>query len=631
VLHLTPIQVEELTFMSFADKNILVTGGVGSLGSALVKRLLEGQASRIVVYDINQSGLDKMERECPDERLRFFVGDVRDLERLKRAMETCHIVIHTAAYKIIPSCEYNPSEAIKTNILGSKNVVEATLGTETVEKVVAISSDKACSPLNLYGATKLCMERIFVAANYYKGKRKARFFCTTPDTPIVTIHGFKKIAEVKKGDLVLTHKGRFKPVTEVFTRPYRGVVYHINIGKCSITVTPEHPLLGFVDGKTQWITAKLCWKLCNKLTRNRGSLFSGLYRWRRLFHGPYPQITFTPYADSICCNARDLGFSGLESETRTFMDSRKGRRDILREKGQIFRETFCNPEHLWQTPCTKTFGENFTILKGEETTSIVNDEGNRDYPKQPRGFKIEGEVANNFRFEESNFRVEFDKSTSTVRKSTDENSILERIGIKQGFSARAVMNLEVEDDHTFFTGPFISHNCTRYGNVLGSADSVIPIWKEQVTRNSPLTLTKGEMTRFNITMQEGIDFIFRSLQTAYGGEIFVPKLKAYRVRDLLEAFNQVTGSNCTVQEIPVRPGEKPHEQLINEFEMRTAVTFGPHEDYAILPDESTIKRFGLRFYFDEPVKFPEPVAYSSETAEKLTVDELKQLLKSHGD
>ena len=170
---------------------------------------------------------------------------------------------------------------------------------------------------------------------------------------------------------------------------------------------------------------------------------------------------------------------------------------------------------------------------------------------------------------------------------------------------------------------------TRYGNVLGSQDSVVPIWKEQLAKSKPLTLTKGEMTRFQITLQEGVNFIFRSIQTARGGEVFIPKLKAYYVKDLLDAFIEVAGSNPAVEEIPVRPREKPHELLINKNEMQTAVTFGPFQDYAILPDESTIKRFGLRFYFDEPVKFP-VTAYSSETVEKLTVNELKEFLLKEG-
>lgn len=333
--------------MSFTGKNILITGGGGSLGSALIPRLLKEEAKVIRLFDSNEHALFSLEEKFGWDKVRYLIGNVMDKDRLKHAMQDVDVVFHGAAYKIIPYGEYSPTELIKVNILGSQNVVEVAIECN-VDKVVGISSDKCCSPLNLYGATKLCMEKLFISSNFYKAKRRTGFFCV------------------------------------------------------------------------------------------------------------------------------------------------------------------------------------------------------------------------------------------------------------------------------------------RYGNILGSQDSVIHLWKRQLAKGKPLTLTKGDMTRFNITLNEGIDFIFRSLKTARGGETFVPKLKAYYVKDLLNAFIEVAGSNPTVQEIPIRPGEKTHELLINESEMRTAVTFGPHEDYAILPDEAIIKRFNLRFYFDEPVKFPEPKPYGSETAEKLTVNELKEILLKEG-
>jgi UDP-N-acetylglucosamine 4,6-dehydratase len=161
---------------SFEKKSVFISGGCGSLGSALVRRLLKTGARRIVIFDNHQSRLAELERQLPDRRLRFFVGDVRDLPRLKRAIEGCEVAFHCAALKIIPSCEYNPTEAIKTNVLGSQNFIEACLDT-VPEIAVGISTDKACSPLNLYGATKLCMERLFIAANRIKGNRKTIFTC----------------------------------------------------------------------------------------------------------------------------------------------------------------------------------------------------------------------------------------------------------------------------------------------------------------------------------------------------------------------------------------------------------------------------------------------------------------------
>jgi FlaA1/EpsC-like NDP-sugar epimerase len=281
-----------------------------------------------------------MERRFRDPRLRLFVGDVRDLQRLKLAMERCEIVFHCAALKMIPSCEYNPMEAIKTNIVGSQNVIEASL--ETVpEKVVAISSDKACAPLNLYGATKLCMERLVTAANFIKGDRKTIYFCV------------------------------------------------------------------------------------------------------------------------------------------------------------------------------------------------------------------------------------------------------------------------------------------RYGNVLGSTESVIPVWKEQFEAGQPITITSDNMTRFSITMDEALDFIFESALLAKGGEIFVPKLRAYRMGDIAEAFERLVGKPLNTTEIGLRPGEKEHEYLTNQHEVRN--TFDIGDKYVLLPDQTTRETFGLEYPFDhmKPVDWQ---LYSSETVEKLTVEELKALL-----
>jgi len=268
------------------------------------------------------------------------VGDVRDLQRLKLAMEGCEIVFHCAALKMIPSCEYNPMEAIKTNIIGSQNVIEASL--ETVpEKVVATSSDKACAPLNLYGATKLCMERLVTAANFIRGDRETIYFCV------------------------------------------------------------------------------------------------------------------------------------------------------------------------------------------------------------------------------------------------------------------------------------------RYGNVLGSAESVIPVWKEQFEAGQPITITSDNMTRFSITMDEALDFIFASALSAKRGEIFVPKLRAYRMGDLAEAFERLVGKPLNRTEIGLRPGEKEHEYLINQHEVRN--TFDIGRAYVVLPDQTTRETFRLEYQFDH-MKSVEWQLYSSETAEKLTVEELKALL-----
>ncbi len=324
---------------TFDGKSIFISGGCGSLGSALATRLLTTSARRIVLFDNDQSKLAELERHIEDRRLRFFVGDVRDLARLRRAMERCDIALHCAALKIIPSCEYNPTEAIKTNIIGSQNFIESCLDTEP-EIAVGLSTDKACSPLNLYGATKLCMERLFIAANRMKGDRKTVF------------------------------------------------------------------------------------------------------------------------------------------------------------------------------------------------------------------------------------------------------------------------------------------SCVRYGNVLGSAESVLPVWVEQATNERKITVTDPNMTRFSITMDQAIDFIFNALKHAKGAEIFIPKLKSYTVKELSASFLGSNTLGIKVEQIGVRVGEKDHEVLINEHEIEYVreLPFG----YVIYPSD------GKRPEGSEPTALTGLSSYSSETAERLTKEELVVLLQNEG-
>lgn len=163
------------TFSHLKDKTVLVTGGTGTFGSGFVSRLLEiPEVKKIIILSRDEFKQHHMQREFNDPRLRFFLGDVRDKERLQRAFHGVDIVVHAAALKQVPAIEYNPLEAIKTNILGTQNVIDAALD-NNVEKVLFISSDKAVHPVNLYGATKLCAERITIGANAYRGEKGAQF------------------------------------------------------------------------------------------------------------------------------------------------------------------------------------------------------------------------------------------------------------------------------------------------------------------------------------------------------------------------------------------------------------------------------------------------------------------------
>jgi len=325
----------------FKGKKILITGGTGSLGQALTKRLLSADVDTIRIFSRNENKQVTMEAEFHDDRLRFFIGDVRDLSRLQRALEDVDIVFHAAALKHVPVIEYNPFEGIKTNVIGTQNLIDACLH-EDVEIAVGVGTDKAVSPLNTYGATKLLMEKLFVTANYYLDKKR--------------------------------HATKF--------------------------------------------------------------------------------ITL------------------------------------------------------------------------------------------------------------------------------------------------------------------------RYGNVLGSSGSVVPKFIEQIRNQQKITLTSKDMTRFNITMDEALDFILNSATNGKGSEIFVPKIKAYSIMDLKDALMELLGE-AKIEEISIRPGEKLHEVLINENEMRS--TWESKSNYIIMTPNFTENEINQRYPNMKKTSSTEP--YSSNTAEKISKNELKQIIQ----
>lgn len=160
----------------FEGKAILVTGGSGSIGSEIIRKVLQFKPEVVRVLDNNETGLFDLQHElrAHEGNLRMFVGDVRDKERCKRTVEDVDIVFHAAALKHVPLCEYNPFEAVKTNVLGTQNIIEVAMD-EEVDKVITISTDKVVNPVNVLGATKLLAERLTTSANFYRGNRETVF------------------------------------------------------------------------------------------------------------------------------------------------------------------------------------------------------------------------------------------------------------------------------------------------------------------------------------------------------------------------------------------------------------------------------------------------------------------------
>ncbi|MFA6988642.1 MAG: UDP-N-acetylglucosamine 4,6-dehydratase (inverting) [Candidatus Gastranaerophilaceae bacterium] len=194
------------------EKSILITGGTGSFGKKFIEVILRNYPNieKIVIYsrdEFKQFEMSNMPQFKDNPKLRYFIGDVRDKDRLYRAFDNIDIVIHAAALKQVPACEYNPFEAIKTNILGAQNIIEAAID-KNVKKVIALSTDKACAPVNLYGATKLCSDKLFIAGNAYTGSKDTKFsvvrYGNVAGSRGSVIPFFKKLIKASATELPIT-------------------------------------------------------------------------------------------------------------------------------------------------------------------------------------------------------------------------------------------------------------------------------------------------------------------------------------------------------------------------------------------------------------------------------------------
>lgn len=242
--------------MNLKGKAILITGGTGSLGKAITKYLIENHPdiSRLVIYSRDEQKQFQMAHEYPNDKfpfLRYFIGDVRDLNRLKRAFQGVDYVIHAAAMKHVHIAEYNPTECISTNVDGANNVIHAALETE-VSRVVALSTDKACAPVNLYGATKLTSDKLFVAANNIRGRNPIKIsvvrYGNVMGSNGSVIPFFRKMKK-EKNELPITHPDmtRFNIPIEGGVQMVFHALEHAMGGEIFIPKIPSYKILDVAE------------------------------------------------------------------------------------------------------------------------------------------------------------------------------------------------------------------------------------------------------------------------------------------------------------------------------------------------------------------------------------------------
>ena len=234
----------------FKNKTVMITGGTGSFGQKCTNELLKRDVKKIIIFSRDELKQFEMSNKFNNKRIRYFLGDVRDLDRLELALQKVNYVIHAAALKQVPAAEYNPIECIKTNIMGAENVIRASLR-NNVEKVLALSTDKAANPINLYGATKLCSDKLMISANYYSNQSSLTKFSVVRYGNVIGSRGsvlpfFRNLLKKKSNYLPITDK----KMTRFWISLEEGVSFVINSMKEMIggeLFIPKSPSIKIVD------------------------------------------------------------------------------------------------------------------------------------------------------------------------------------------------------------------------------------------------------------------------------------------------------------------------------------------------------------------------------------------------
>ncbi len=637
--------------VSWGDASILVTGGTGSFGHKFVEIMLaRHRPRRLCIFSRDELKQSEMMARFNDESLRFFIGDVRDRERLVRAMHGVDVVFHAAALKQIPACEYNPFEAIQTNVLGAKNVIDAAID-EGVTRVVGISTDKACvdwhSPVQLADGrtapisaivrdsrqawvTTLDGERLargkvvgwfknrraardMIRLSYGGAPRRARYVTgvwLTTDHPVLTESGWKKAGELVDGEMLITAEPAPNPLQ---------------------TAMLVGTLLG--DGTlSRGVSARSRWRLRFGHAANQAEWFQlkhsalrGIPLSRMGVRGPQRgrQAFLTSNSRTLAC---------LETLASQFYDNR-GRKRVPRRllesafaaSARVLLAAWFLDDGCYAPPHGGTFGEARLATHAytaSEVRHLVRYLSVKGFSCRPVRVVVDGRVYWELRFTVEGSRrlirligpgVPPSMRHKLPHDAPPYDSKFWDLGAAIRFRApakilpgtpprpRDVYCIAVERTENFIVNGLVLHNCqplnlygatklcaekllvqgnvygyprgtafavVRYGNVIGSRGSVVPLFAAQRAAGR-VTVTDRTMTRFWITLEQGVEFAIRCAELMRGGEIFVPKIPSMRIMDLVQAV----APGCGVDDIGIRPGEKLHEILVSEDESRQALEF----------------------------------------------------------
>lgn len=557
----------------------LIAGGAGSLGRRLTRELLkpEYNSTAIRVLDNNENGLARLKIRLGenDGKLRFFLGDIRDENRMSRAMENVDIVLLCAAQKHVDFGEFSPFESLKTNVLGVQNCIDAAL-INNVDKFLFFSSDKAVQAINTYGRCKALSESLTLDANNYKGDKRTKFsICVSPETPIMTARGPEAIAELTVGEEVLTHTGVLRKITRVISRPYHGDILQLCDRK--LLITPRHLMYAFNNGSFDWIEAATCAERMLPVLSYRSSIPSGLFGRRRMFSHRVSSLSEEflyqipsrpPHRSRARCNQRQVVVGMVGTETL-----------------ELFAHNTTNQEKhacLGIRNCGKTQGSRIT--GGNNALSRCQTSTRADFASamsgQTKSTELEGiteDRAKTFgRINEEGIsfrppiKSRIDKS-EPMQYSREVAQCTNTFGLDEIRSygmvrySGLVYNLEVETDNSYCANGWIVHNC-RPPNYIDSDGSVYEIWRYQKKRDIPLTLTHPQMHRFVMSFPDIIKFVMKCIAMMKGGEIFIPStgVEEVKIIDLAKKLSD------NIKIVGLRKGERLRELLMDPSEEERA-------------------------------------------------------------
>lgn len=632
----------------FDKKIVLITGGTGTFGSAFVKKLMDSDVNvTIRVFSRGEDLQHQMASRFPhnDPRLRFLIGDVRDRERLIRAMQNVDYVVHAAAMKQVPTCEYNPTEAVDTNIGGARNVIDAAI-VAGVKKAIAISTDKACIdyharvqmengktvPINLLVKERMQSRVLSLlndgsvgsrrVTNWYKNNlnnrpmirinRKNGYdhigqknrLLLTDDHPVLTPTGWRAAGILRTGDLIMTTDPNPNYSQMAFLcGKVMGDAHIMNNGRSPIKIS---------QSVQEWV--EICHRTMVEFNPNP-------IRLQHNNRGRADTFTFTIPAQSFTRDLRDDFYdNGVKIVPKKtiekyfspeFMAAWYLDDGCLADKkyARIATHGFTESENVWlmdllnkndigaYTQLCKYHDKEYWEIRLTATGSI-------------KFFNIIGRfVPPSMRYKVPNYAPQYEQQAWSFGHAT---RFIDEIIVsnENSYRSKDVYCIDVDDSHNFSVNGIILHNCSpvnlygatklvmerlftqantmdptgtrfscvRYGNVIGSRGSVIPVWQRQVDAHEDITITNEHMTRFLLTKQFAVDFVNASLDIMQGGEIFVPRIPTATIKIIRDAIfpghsYMITG---------VRPGEKMHEILITRDEARHTRDLG--YCYAIYPE-----------------------------------------------